>query len=59
MKREIVVSVNFPQTFRIEIDDEEDIEVIRERIKDHADYLMDSGQSEPIITWSDWDDVVE
>lgn len=59
MKREIEVSVSFPQTFKIEIDDKEDIEVIRERIKDHADYLMGNGQSEPIITWSDWDEVVE
>jgi hypothetical protein len=59
VKREIVVSVNFPQTFKIEIDDEEDIEVIRNRIANQASYLMDTSESRPIITWSDWDDVVE
>lgn len=58
MKRIIVVSVNFPQTFKIEIDDVEDIDVIRERIKNYANYLVGSGQTGPIITWSDFERVV-
>jgi hypothetical protein len=60
MKRTITVSVAFPQTFQIEIEDGSlgefpsfaGLEEIKRKIKDHAGYLMETSQSEPMIVSS-------
>ncbi len=49
MKRKLDVTVIFPQSFQIEVDDALSIEEQREQIKDHAGYLMETSQSEPIL----------
>ncbi len=46
----VQVTVVFPMTFQIEIDDEKPVEEIREEIKDYADYLMEASPSEPVLT---------
>jgi len=60
MKTNIQVTVIFPQTFQFEVDlpiNEDDIENIQQQIKDFAGQLMESSQSDPIIT--NCDDVPE
>jgi hypothetical protein len=50
MTKEVQVTVSFPQTFTIEIDLSLPIEEQRELIKNHASYLMETSESDPIIT---------
>jgi hypothetical protein len=50
MTRTVVVTVVFPQTFTIEVDDELEIEEQQAIILDHAGYLMETSQSNPVIT---------
>jgi hypothetical protein len=46
----LTVTVVFPQSFQIELEDNLSVEKKREQIKDHASYLMETSQSEPVIT---------
>lgn len=55
MNKTIQVTVVFPQTFTIEIEDvenptEDDIQSVKDYIKDYAGYLMEGSESDPIIT---------
>lgn len=45
------VTVVFPQTFRIQINTGLPMEEQRRRIKERAAYLMETSQSEPVITY--------
>jgi len=49
MKEKIRVTVIFPQTFEIEVDRSQSEEQQRKAILDHAGYLMETSQSEPVI----------
>ncbi len=49
MKRKIACEVIFPVQFQIEIDDEEDIEVVKNQIKKRADQLFESSSIKPVI----------
>jgi hypothetical protein len=53
MIRQIRVTVAYPVTFEIEIDDSEDILEIKSKIYDQADYYFESSGTDPIITESD------
>jgi len=47
MKRKIACEVIYPVQFQIEIDDEEDIEVVKNQIKKRADQLFESSSIKP------------
>lgn len=49
MKKSIVVTVVFPQTFQFEVDTDEPKYLQQKQIKDHADYLMETSPSRPVI----------
>ncbi len=55
----IQVTVVFPQTFQIEIDDSKSIDEQMHLIKDHAAYLMETSQSNPIIVECNENSLVE
>ena len=59
MIKEIKVSVCFPQNFTIEIEEDDSIDEKIKQIKDHASYLMETFQSDPIIISSDIEELVE
>lgn len=59
MQRTVTVTVVFPQTFQFEVDDELPIEEQQELIKDHAGYLMETSESDPIITECSDEDLQE
>ena len=49
MKKKIACEVIFPVQFQIEIDDEEDIEVVKNQIKKRADQLFESSSIKSVI----------
>lgn len=44
------VTVCFPQTFEYEFDESLPVEQIKDAIREHAVYLMETSESDPIIT---------
>ena len=50
------VTVVFPQTFRIQINTSLPLEEQRRKIKERAAYLMQTSQSEPVITYCNNDE---
>lgn len=50
MKKEICVTVTLPVTFRMEIDDSNEIECIKNSILDMADNYFESSGIDPIIS---------
>lgn len=53
------VTVSFTQSFQFKIEENDDIEKQKEKIREHAGYLMETSQSEPVIIACDNEDLVD
>lgn len=58
MKKTITVTVSYPVTFQIEIDDSKEFSDIREEVLIKADQFFESSSIRPIIIDSSMDELI-
>lgn len=58
MMKTVSVTVSYPVSFQIDLDDSEYIEVLRDMVLTRADKYFESSSIKPVITNSSMDELV-